>query len=160
MNLQRLDRGFILCDQTQLGLRRENAWHFNAGIQQKNTPKIKTSCPPQATTLSLFPLPNTVWGEGIDSHSSWRFLKFITQQHQGDTTNYRQHIMLCTGGQHHRPNGFKLHCNQANKEDNKYNGKGQTNPWLSCHKSWCHHLVPCVGDDHEHPFWHIIFIWS
>ncbi len=101
-----LDWGFILRDQTQLGLRCKNAWYFNAGILQKITPKIQFLCPPQATTLSLFPLPNTVRGEGTDSHSSWHFSKIITQRHQGDTTNYRQHIIPCTGSQHHRPNGL------------------------------------------------------
>ncbi len=130
-------------------------WDYNARTLDilmpgyiKNTPKILTSRPPQATTFFLFPLPNTVWGKGTDSHSSQHFPKIITQRHQGDTTNYRQHIILCAGGQHHHPHGLKLHRNQTNKGDNKYDGKGQTTPQSSCHKSRCHHPVPCVRHDH------------
>ncbi len=156
-----LYRGFILRDQTQLGLRcKNNAWHFDAGVHQKIILKIQILRPPQATTLSLFPLPYTVWGKSTDSHSSQHFPKIITQWHQGDTTNYRQHIILCTGGWDHHPHGLKLHRNQTNKGHNKYNGKGQTTHWLSCHKSRCHHPVPRVGHDHEHIFQRVIFIWS
>jgi hypothetical protein len=76
-----LGRGFTLRDQTHLGLRRKNTQ-----IHQTITPKIQTLRPPQATTLSLFPLPSTIRGKGTDSNSSQHFPKIITQQHQGDTT--------------------------------------------------------------------------
>jgi hypothetical protein len=44
------------------------------------------------------------------------------------TTHHWEHFVLCLHHQHHCPDGLKLHRNQANKGNNKHNGKSKTAP--------------------------------
>ncbi len=71
-----------------------------------------------------------------------------------------EHFILPLRCWHHCPDGLKLHHNQANKGNDKYDEESQTAPWLSCHKPRCHHLIPSIRYNYECSLGRLIFIWG
>ncbi len=81
------------------------------GYIKKLLQKYKHRIPPKPQYCPYSPPPQTIRGESTGSNSGRYFPQIITQQHQRDSANNREHIILLMSHRHHRPDGLKLHCN-------------------------------------------------
>ena len=84
----------------------------------------------QNCNIVLIPRHQTVRCKSTRTSPCQHFPQVVIRENQRNTMRHWQLFILCLRHQHHSADGSQLHCNQANKGDNKQYGKSQTTPQL------------------------------
>ncbi len=141
MNLPKIGWATFIAAYNSIGIIMHKHSTFQCWGTSKRCRKNTNIAPLKTTTLSFFPVPKTVWRKSTRTAPCQHFPQVITGGNQRNKTCHWQHFILCPCCQHHCAYGPQLHCNQANKGNNKHNWKGQTTPRLFGNKPRRHHAV-------------------